>query len=547
VELVLAIGVLAVLLTFAIPNVIEAVRNHRLNSAVKTVVSYAEYAKQQALVDKTDVILCAYDPSNPDNCLEADDWNNGLSLIKAKVSIHTGLPKPQPPTPVMPVTAPQAPGSGGLKANPSQSRYKGITVATAHRLKYTYKQSFSMNRPVNIEIKDCVVPKVEQALSSGRMTKINDNPIPAYVDGDSVVHQAMQVKTPFENLYNEMRKQLNLSGSKYKPRDVGLVSGGRLYPKYADILQLASYQQLDNALAKAFADYKKDVATLRANKAVYESITSECMGAKGLSSKVANALRHAKTGNTSQVGVSQSVSGLTLRYHQTSSEEKFIVHPRELNTEGESTLHKELIKQTETVGVIKNDNNRSNYFMEKKKINGVIKNLTGTGANIDDYTEQLTVDEFEEYAAIKSNIHINTNYREQEQQQYEIDLAEYEKAKAQYDIDIAKYEKELAKYNKDLDEYNKQPKPGLVVKDPQTILVANKLPKSIEIKPSSNWLIYDNNLSIKNYDKSKNELVQLRTSSITISDKRGEQYGKKVCINSVGLIKTIKATEICSF
>jgi len=100
IELVCVIGVLSVLLTFVVPGALDIIRNQRLNSATKDLASHLEYARSFAISDSS-VVVCAYNKDDCDN--NADDWSNGISIVKAKLQVVTPLKEPvKPQEPLLP-------------------------------------------------------------------------------------------------------------------------------------------------------------------------------------------------------------------------------------------------------------------------------------------------------------------------------------------------------------------------------------------------------------------------------------------------------------
>ena len=76
-ELLIVVGLVAILMAFGIPSIEAYIKNDRLTSQINTLVSHLAYARSEALVRRQQVILCA--SSNSTSCIGG--WEDGWILF----------------------------------------------------------------------------------------------------------------------------------------------------------------------------------------------------------------------------------------------------------------------------------------------------------------------------------------------------------------------------------------------------------------------------------------------------------------------------------
>gem|GEM_PF-2049388 len=90
IEIVVTLAILGIIAAIAVPSGIDAVRNQRLNTATKTVISMLDYARSDAVIAKTDITICAYNEADNSICPLTADWSNGIKLMRGQFKVYKG-------------------------------------------------------------------------------------------------------------------------------------------------------------------------------------------------------------------------------------------------------------------------------------------------------------------------------------------------------------------------------------------------------------------------------------------------------------------------
>jgi len=127
-ELVITVSVLGLATAIAVPNFTTMVQNNRIKTTTNHIISSLQFARQTAAIEQTQVSACSPVPDNPERCALANNWKNGVALLKgnAKVDKYTPPPPPAPPTPTAGPVKPRHPGY------PSQPKHPGYPSEPKH-------------------------------------------------------------------------------------------------------------------------------------------------------------------------------------------------------------------------------------------------------------------------------------------------------------------------------------------------------------------------------------------------------------------------------
>jgi len=557
-EIVAALAILGIVVAIAAPFVYEIVRNNRLNSTVKTVVNYLEHARSHTLIDKANIIVCAHNPQNPDECLDSEDWSAGFSLIKAQLKLVYRMHKPYEPS--HPGFAPTKPTKPNIEAEAyANNTFKPIPMPQGHRFYIIYHMDNSNNGYLR-SMADCVVPKIDQALREQKITKLNDLthatagglplaktsgcvdfsgcgneevrlPRSGTIDDKSAIQTMRIIDDIYTRFSADMFKQLGLPANK---KD----SHKAIYKDRA---------QLDAALKKAFSSYIKDKNKLKANKVIYDDFMNKCSHRDSwqVARDADNFYRY-----------------LEMDWYRRPSEYKHLTHTEYRKPSEQKKSHTFYPSIYEYKRLYFNraiDRYVARYYKDKNgnysvtDVNNVARELRKYGAKkgeeIDDYASTLNVDEFQEYGELKKHIYKQTHSAVQ----YEKDLAKYEIDKANYELALVRYEEDYKQYLERLKEYNNRKEPGLYFENPKAVLVINKLPSDVNVTLNKiqKRIIYDPNMNIIEYNPyywmmdQFYPMYNVNFVEINISDKRDKQFSKNICINNSGKIKVINGTEKC--
>ncbi|MDR2187704.1 MAG: GspH/FimT family pseudopilin [Azonexus sp.] len=81
IELMITIVVLAVLLTIAVPNMLNLIRASRLATAADLLVDTLNFARIEAIKQRKDIQVCtAADPGSANACGSGGNWSTGLMI-----------------------------------------------------------------------------------------------------------------------------------------------------------------------------------------------------------------------------------------------------------------------------------------------------------------------------------------------------------------------------------------------------------------------------------------------------------------------------------
>jgi len=106
----------------AVPNFTKMVQNNRIKTTTNHIVGSLQFARQTASIEQTQVTACSPVPGNPDSCALANNWKNGVALLKGNAKVDKYTPPP-PPTPPSPTAGPVEPSHPGYPAEPSHPGY----------------------------------------------------------------------------------------------------------------------------------------------------------------------------------------------------------------------------------------------------------------------------------------------------------------------------------------------------------------------------------------------------------------------------------------